>query len=241
MTTEIRKTFHTELDAIKVEVVRLASRVVELIPRGTAVLLDDDLEGAEYIIRADDEFDVEIEALEERCYRMLALQQPMASDLRQIIGTIKLLGEIERSADLVVNNCKAARRLHGVPLDPKLRGFIEQLSQKSGQLWAYMVEALRTDNSGLAAALDDIDDDLDRRHRDFIQVIFETHHQGDLPVAAAVQLALVGRFFERLGDHAVNGGERVQYMVTGVMPPLPTASREEDAAVPADAAEGAEG
>jgi phosphate transport system protein len=233
-TTEMRKSFHAELDSIKMEVVRLSAKVVELIPRGTTILLDDDLEGAEYLIQADDAFDVEVEALEERCYRVLALQQPMAVDLRQIVGTVKMLADVERSADLVVNICKAARRLHGTGIDPRLRGYIDQMGQKSHQLWVFMVEALDTRNGGLGAALHDMDDDLDRLHRDFIQAIFECHHQGSVPVAAAVQLALVGRFYERLGDHAVNGGERVQYMVTGELPPLPTPNREADAEVPAD-------
>jgi len=240
-TAELRKGFHTELEAIRSDTIRLAARLVEMIPRGTAVLLDDDLEGAEYLINSDDAFDAEVEAIEARCYKVLALQQPMAVDLRRIIGVIKLLAEIERSADLVVNNCKAARRLHGITLDPKLRGLIGAMGSKSHQLWAFLVEALATDNAGLASALHDMDDDLDRLHQDFIQAIFESHRDEQLPVTAAVQLALVGRFYERLGDHAVNSGDRVRYMVTGDLPELPTRNIEADAEVPFEPGEPAGG
>jgi phosphate transport system protein len=240
-TAELRKGFHAELDSIRSDTIRLAARLVEMIPRGTSVLLDDDLEGAEYIINGDDAFDAAVEAIEARCYTVLALQQPMAVDLRRVIGVIKLLAEIERSADLVVNNCKAARRLHGTVLDPKLRGLIGAMGAKSHQLWAFLVEALATDNAGLASALHDMDDDLDRLHSDFIQAIFECHRADQMEVAAAVQLALVGRFYERLGDHAVNSGDRVRYMVTGDLPALPTRDIEADAEVPFDASETAGG
>jgi phosphate transport system protein len=236
-TAEMRRNFHAELSAIKADTIKLAARLVEAIPRGTAVLLDDDLEGAEYMIQADDAFDAEVESIEARCYTLFALQQPMAVDLRQLIGIVKLLAEIERSADLVVNNCKAARRLHGITIDPKLRGFIGEMGAKAHQLWMFLVEALATDNAGLASALHDMDDDLDRLHADFIQAIFESHRGDQMPVAAAVQLALVGRFFERLGDHAVNSGDRVRYMVTGDLPDLPTRNVEADAEVPLDAGE----
>jgi phosphate transport system protein len=70
----------------------------------------------------------------------------------------------------------------------------------------------------MAAALDDLDDRLDAIHRDYIQEIFMVHESGALPVQAAVQLALIGRYYERIGDHAVNIGERVRYMVTGALP-----------------------
>ena len=89
----------------------------ETIPRATQVLLDGDLEGAEYLINADDEIDKRSLELEEQCYDMLALQAPMAGDLRQIVAAVKMIGEIERSGDLAVNICKAARRIYGVQLD----------------------------------------------------------------------------------------------------------------------------
>lgn len=238
---ELRKTFHHELDDIKHELIRLSSEVVERIPRGTAILLDHDLAGAEDMIGHDPAFDQEVQAVEERCYRVMALQQPMAGDLRLLTGAIKILGEIERSADLVVNLCKAARRLYGTEFDPKLRGYIDAMSEQATHLFSYAVEAAAADNPGLAAALDDMDDLLDRIHADFVQAIFESHANGLTPIAVAVQLALVARFYERIGDHAVNMGERIRFMLTGEMPPVPTGHRELDAAVPPEVSSGDSG
>jgi hypothetical protein len=110
---ELRKGFHHELDEVRLSLARLAASVIEAIPRATNVLLSGDLEGAEYLILADDEIDSRSIALEDRCYQLLALQAPVAGDLRQLISILKMVGEIERSADLTVNIAKAARRIYG--------------------------------------------------------------------------------------------------------------------------------
>ena len=124
---ELRRSFHSDLDHAKDELVRLAASVTEAIPRATAVLLEGDLEGADFIIRGDDEIDARAMDIEEHCYRILALQAPVASDLRQVIALMKMVAEVERSADLVCNICKAARRIYGHELDPKLRGIISRM------------------------------------------------------------------------------------------------------------------
>jgi phosphate transport system protein len=214
---ETRKSYHQELDDIRASMVKMAASVVELIPRGTMALLDGDLEAADYIILADDEFNVRAVELEERCYRVVALQQPMAVDLRRLMAAVRMIGEIERSADLVVNICKAARRIYGHPLDPRLRGLISEMSDTAQQLFRFAVDAYAESDGPLAAALDDMDDNLDKSHAMFISAIFESHKEGRIELPDAVQLALVGRFYERIGDHAVNIGERVVYMVTGVL------------------------
>ena len=212
---ELRKSFHSDLDNAKSELVRLAASVTESIPRATAVLLAGDLEGADYIIRADDEIDARSLEIEEKCYQVLALQQPMASDLRAIITAIRLTSEIERSADLVVNICKAARRIYGTQFEPRLRGLIAQMSEQAHLLFRHAIDAYAEHDAALAAALDDMDDRLDQLHADFIQAIFECHSKGALDLQVAVQLALVARFYERIGDHPFNIAQRVQYMVTG--------------------------
>ena len=88
---ELRKGFHNDLEEARAELVRLAASVTEAIPRATAVLLDGDLEGADYIIQGDDEIDARSLDLEERCYRILALQAPVASDLRQVVALLKMI------------------------------------------------------------------------------------------------------------------------------------------------------
>ena len=240
---EQRKTFHQELDEIRDEIVRLAALVSEFIPRGTEVLLANDMQGALDLIEADDELDSLTLRIEEQCYHVLALQQPMASDLRSIVPAVWLTGELERSGDLMVNVAKGARRIYGADLDPRLRGLIERMSEEAGRLMKLAVDAYVERNASLGAALDDIDDGLDQLHRDYIEAIMESHAVAGLTLQAAVQLALIGRYYERIGDHAVNIGQRVQYMVTGWMPdqvggPRP-ASADSDADIAAVIVEGA--
>jgi phosphate transport system protein len=222
---ETRKSFHQQLDDMRAEIVRLASMVTETIPQGTEALLSMDLSLADQVIEHDDVIDSRSIDLEERCYQVLALQQPMAGDLRTIVSTIRMISEVERSGDLVVNICKAMRRIYGHELDPKLRGLIGRMGEQAHRLFRLAIDAYVEQDAPLASALNDIDDDLDQLHADFIQAIFESHRTGGLELQVAVQLALVARFYERIGDHAVNIGEKVRYMVTGWMPEHTGAAR----------------
>ena len=212
---ELRRGFHTDLAEAKNELVRLAAQVTETIPRATAVLLDGDLEGADYLIRADDDVDNRTLELEEHCYRILALQAPVASDLRQVVALLRMSAEVERSADLLCNICKAARRIYGHDLDPKLRGIISRMGEQAEQLYEAAIASFVENDAAKAAALDDMDSFLDGLQKQFVQAIFESHAAGRIDLQVAVQLAVVARFYERIGDHAVNIGERVQFIITG--------------------------
>ena len=225
---ELRKNFHQELDEARAELARLAARVTETIPRATAVLLDGDLEGADYIIRGDAEIDQRSLDLEERCYQILALQAPVAADLRAVVALLKMIAEVERSADLLCNVCKAARRIYGHDLDPKLRGIISRMGQQAQQLFTSAIESFVENDAAKAAALDDMDSYLDALQKQFVQAIFESHAASRIDLQVAVQLAVVARFYERIGDHAVNIGERVQYIVTGSLPPHKSAARQSE-------------
>lgn len=222
---ELRKGFHHDLDVVRDELVRLAASVTEMIPRATQILLDQDLEGAEYLIASDDEIDARTLEIEERCFQLLALQAPVASDLRQVITAIRMTGEIERSGDLLVNICKAARRIYGHDLDPKLRGIIAKMGEQAQTLWSEAVAAYVAMDAARAAAIDDMDSFLDSLQKQFIQAIFESHASNRIDLQVAVQLAVVARFYERVGDHAVNIGEKVLYLVTGWTPELTGAAR----------------
>jgi len=215
---ELRKAFHVRLDQAKSELVRLAASVTELIPRATAVLLEGDLEGADYIIRGDDEIDARSIELEEHCYQILVLQAPVASDLRQVIAVLRMVAEVERSADLVANICKAARRIYGHELDPKLRGIIARMGDQAQQLFEAAIASFVENDAAKAAALDDMDSYLDGLQKQFVQAIFESHAGSRIDLQVAVQLAVVARFYERIGDHAVNIGERVRFVITGWLP-----------------------
>lgn len=220
---DLRGGFHHELEDIRNSIARLGATVVELIPRVTDILLTQDLEGAEYVLRGDAEIDERAHEAEERALTLLALQAPVAGDLRQVAACLKLAPEIERSADLCCNIVKAARRIYGHELDPKLRGLIQRMSDQATQEYKEVVEAYVANDAVRAAALRDMDDYLDDLHRLFIAQIFESHAAGTIDLQVAVQMAVVARFYERLGDHAVNISDRVMYIATGHLPEHTTA------------------
>src|SRR5262245_36623338 len=188
---DLRKGFHGELDVIRQGITHRQASDIEARPRATQVLLDSDLEGADYMLLADQEVDARALELEERCYQVLALQAPVASDLRQVIAAVKMIGEIERSGDLVVNICKAARRIYGHELDPRLRGTIARMSDQAQQLFRFAIDAYVESDVPLASAIRDMDDLLDRLHAEFILQIFESHAADRLDLQVGVQLALV--------------------------------------------------
>jgi phosphate transport system protein len=222
--TESRSTFHHQLDEIQRDLIRVAARVTETIMRGTQALLDLDLGAAQALIEGDDEIDALTLDIEERCFTVLARQQPMASDMRAVVTAIRLTSEIERSGDLMVNVAKATRRLYGTEVPAGLRGLLQAMAAEAVRLYQLAMDAYAEGDATLGAAIDDLDDRLDQLHKDYIQAILELH--ADVrDVQVAVQLALVGRYYERIGDHAVNIGERVQYMVTGWLPEHTGAAR----------------
>jgi phosphate transport system protein len=225
MSSELRSGFQADLSDLRNQVALLAATVTEQIPRVTGLLLSQDLEGAEYVILGDDEIDARSIELEERALTMLALQAPVASDLRELIAAVKIVAEVERSADLCVNICKAARRIHGYDLDPRIRGVIQKMGQQAHFLFAEATQTYLHRDAVQAAALDDMDSMLDDLQRELIQVIFDSHDREQINLQVAVQIALVARFFERIGDHAVNIGEKVRYVADGWLPEHAGAAR----------------
>jgi phosphate transport system protein len=220
-----RKIYHRDLQEVHQELVRISASITESIAKGTAVLLEQDLSAAEQMILADDEIDARTLDLEDRCVQILALQAPVAGELRQVVAALKLCGELERSADLVVNICKAARRIYGHDFDPKLRGLVLKMSEQARKLFAEATSAYASGDAVRAAAIDDMDSYLDDLQRHFIQAIFESHAAGRIDLQVAIQLAVVARFYERIGDHAVNMGEKVRFEVTGWTPEQSGADR----------------
>lgn len=218
MNIDTRRNFHHELERIRDDLIRLAAMVCEVIPRGTQAVLEGDLGAAAALIDGDAEIDEIAADVEDRCFRQLALQQPMASDLRALVTAIRLTAELARSGDLMVNVAKGARRMMGLAIDPRTRGLVQSMSDEALRLFRAALEAYADNDEAKGAALRDMDDTLDEVHRAFIVQVLESCRAGDLDVQAAVQLALIGRYYERIGDHAVNIGEKVCFLVTGLQP-----------------------
>lgn len=209
---------HDEISSLRSEAIALGETLVDSIPRATQVLLDQDLEGAEYQILFDDQIDDRTLTLEERCFSFMALYAPVAVELRHAVALMKMAGDIERSADLVKNICKVARRIHGYPLDPNLEELIGAMGEQAHLLVRQAFDSYGSMDLAAARAVADMDLFLDSLHKQFIQAIFEAHGNGTIDLPVAVQMAITARFYERLGDHAVNIAEFVQYLLTGEMP-----------------------
>ncbi|MFM7745462.1 MAG: phosphate signaling complex protein PhoU [Actinomycetota bacterium] len=222
---ELRKGFHTELAGVRADLAGVTRSVIDAIDRATQVLLAGDLEGAEYLILSDDEIDAKSVELEDHCYRMLALQAPVAGELRQLVAILKMIGDIERSADLTVNIAKAARRIYGHRLPSDLTELIAKMSVQARQLMMSALDSFETSDVAKAAALDDMDSFLDGLQRQFVQAVLESHAAGKIELQVAIQLAVVARFYERIGDHSVNVGERVRFLVDGWRPEAKGADR----------------
>ena len=214
--TETRKLFHEELDDLTHDVVRLGALAGEAIEAGTAALLESDLGAVERVVVDDKALDDLMHSVEQRTYLLLARQQPMAVDLRTLVTILRVVHEIERIGDLMVKVAKATRRLYPAQLDPAVRGLIDRMRGQARAQLTLAVEAFADKDLSRAAALADMDDVMDDLQKDLFQAIFAGGASDDAAVRRAVQMALVGRYFERIGDHAVSLARRVIYLVTGV-------------------------
>lgn len=219
--SETRHTYHEDLEALQGELVRMAGLVTENILRGTAAFLDEDLKAIEDLIGSDKEIDAICHDIEERTYALMAMQQPMARDLRTLVSMLRIIHEVERSGDLMVNIAKMGRKLYSQEIDPKLRGIIREMGNQTHRTFASAVEALVDRDTDKAKALEEMDDVIDDYQRDLLRQILVA---GEEHLEVSVRVALVGRFYERIADHAVNIGERVIYMVTGEIPGAPPVS-----------------
>ena len=211
----LRPAFHGDLGDVRRTIARLSATITEGIVRATDIVLTQDLDQAERMVVADDELDATCLAVEQRCYRLLALQAPVASDLREIVAALRILAEVERSGDLTVNVSKTARRMYGRPLPPEIRGLIRRMGTQASLLFREATEAYLLNDAVRAAAISDMDDVLDDLQHQFVNAVFDTANGIDL--TTAIQLAVLARFYERIGDHAVTIGERVTYLVTGTL------------------------
>ena len=216
--TTTRKSFHEHLDDLRATVIRLGALTNEQIAACTQALLDGDLALAAEAIRNDDLIDDLTHQVEDECFALLARQQPMATDLRTILATLRIAHELERSADLAVNISKATRRLYPNALDPKVRGIIDQMGRQATNQTRLALDAYADTDPSWARALADMDDAMDELTKSLFRYVLSLAPADEATVQQAVQISLVGRHYERIADHAVTIAERVVFMVTGEYP-----------------------
>ena len=203
------------LASIDGSIVAMIDFVIEGIPRVTTALLEGNVVAADAIIVGDDEVDLLSVEVEDVCLETLVTQQPVATDLRVIVAALHMNTDIERSADLVANIAKAVGRLQGSHLPPRVAELTVEMRDQAVILFERARLAYVTRDDELAATIDELDDILDDLHYHFVAAVLNSAASGEILPEQAVQLAIVGRFYERIGDHAENLGERLQYMITG--------------------------
>ena len=213
--TETRKHFHEELQELNDDVVRLGAMAGEAIEAGTEALLMADLAAVEQVVAGDRQLDELMHDIEQRTYLLMARQQPMAVDLRVLVTILRVVHEIERIGDLMVKIAKAARRLYPGGLDHRVRGLIDRMRAQAHAQLKLAVEAFAEKDVSRAAALVDMDDVMDDLQRDLFQAIFASNSEDESALQRAVQVGLLGRYYERIGDHAATVADRVNFMVTG--------------------------
>ena len=218
---ESRRTFGEQLDDIRAEVVKLAVRSCEQIGAATQALLDADLALVDEIYEVRREIEERALHVEQRVYQLFALQQPMASDLRTMLAVLRILHEIELTAGLMRNVARASRRLYPRELPPRIRGIVERMGAQASVQTHLAVDAFADSDEAIAAALPDMDDVMDDLQKELFRAIFAGFSGESTDEAAlqmAVQLAFVGRDYERAADHAVMIGRWVEFMITGQLP-----------------------
>jgi phosphate transport system protein len=213
---EARHRFAETLDEIRVGMVRMGSLVVENTRRAGEVILENRLEVAPAVREADEEINKAYAHLEQISFETLARQQPVARDLRFLVATTRILYELERSGDLAVNCAGIVEKLDGLPDSPKLIGLLARIIDEACSLFARAIEALADLDASAGERLDREDDVVDNLvSRLYHQVGVESEEIG---LETAVALSRLGRFLERIGDHAVNIGENIAFIVTAEFP-----------------------
>jgi len=210
----MRDTYHDELDAISSSLVEMANLVGSAMSRATTALLDGDLHLAEQVITADEAVDARYREVEARAFDLLARQQPVASDLRVLVTSLRMVADLERMGDNAVHVAKIARRRYpSSAVPPSLRSTVLEMGHAAEEIVAKAGSVVAGRDLKLAAELEKDDDVMDELHRQLFTAILDD--RWDQGVEAAIDITLVGRHYERFADHAVSVARRVVYLVTG--------------------------
>ncbi len=210
----MREAYTDELESVFSDLASIAVKVETAVARATIALLDGDEGVATEVIDGDAAIDRQREKVEETAFSLLSLQQPVAGDLRTIVAALRMVGELERMGDLSVHIAKVAKmRVPGLAVPAASKPTIAAMGRLAQDMCAKLARIITEQDVVAAAALDTEDDEMDKlRRRSFRELLGEDWVHG---VEPAVDLALVGRYYERIADHAVSVANRVVYVVTG--------------------------
>lgn len=208
-----RLAFQAELDQLSIQIEVMALKVDEALRRSTQVLLTGDLELAEQVIAGDDEIDEMFVSLTERCYGLLGLQNPVASDLRLVVSVLRILSDLERTGDLCLRIVKLAPDQHLLTMGEDTFSILREMAHEATETFRCAVRAWSTQDLRLAIGLEERDDAMDAHNARLMEAILRL--DGRDGVRIAVTTLLAGRALERIADHSVMIGERLRYMLTG--------------------------
>lgn len=213
----MRTAYHEQLDALihqLAEMCRLAGVAME---RATQALLQADLLLAEQVIGDHEQITAASARAEEGAFVLLALQAPVAGDLRSIVSSIQIVADVERMGALALHVAKIARRRHPQhALPEEVNGYFAEMGRIAVNLAESASEVLLSRDPDKARRIREDDDAMDDLHRHLFSVMMDRDWKHG--VAAAVDVTLLGRFYERFADHAVEISRRVIFQVTGQMP-----------------------
>ena len=213
----MRDLYHEELDQIGSSLVAMTHLAGTAMQRATEALLTGDLLGAERVVSDDTAIDRLRADLEARTFSLLSLQQPVATDLRVLVTTLHLVADLERMGDLALHVAKVARMRHpDIAVPAELRDVISQMGAVALSLVDKVAEVIKGRDVELARAIEVEDDSMDALHRKlFTQLLADTWSHG---TEAAIDMTLLGRYYERYADHAVGVARRIVFIATGAMP-----------------------
>jgi len=210
----IRSVFQEELDGVSQSLVDLTNMVSDSIQKATKALITADLNLAEEVISNDEKVDTYQHDLDTRIIDIIARQQPVASDLRALVTALRMSADLERMGDLSHHIAKVARLRHPNSAVPnELHESISQMGSVAESIARKVATVIETRNTLLALEVEKDDDVMDKLHRDVIGEL--TSSSWNKGIDSAIDLTLLGRYYERYADHAVSVARRVYFLVTG--------------------------
>ncbi len=213
----MRTQYHEQLDSLTEQLGTMCELAGTAMERATQALLQADLVLAEQVITDHDQLTALSTRAEESAFVLLALQAPVAGDLRSVVGSIQIVADVDRMGALALHVAKIARRRHPQhALPEEVNGYFAEMGRVAVELGHAAREVLITRDPEKAARIQEEDDAMDDLHRHLFTVLMDRDWK--YGVTAAVDVTLLSRFYERFADHAVEVARRVIFQVTGVYP-----------------------
>jgi phosphate transport system protein len=205
---ENRQEFQHDLQTIDGKVIELFAMVAEDLPGATQALLSGNSDVVKVLAERDRAIDALYLETEDLVNREIALQAPVASDLRFLLSVLRIVPELERTHDLVVQIASRANHILGADLSQRCRGLVARMGDLATEMWRQAADSWYQRDRSAAAALEEREEEMNDLHASLIAELAS----GSMALPVTMEMTLVARFYERLGDHAVNIARRVIYL-----------------------------